>query len=232
MVNHGLSTGGLFALVGMIYERWHTRQIDDLSGLARVTPKLAALFVLFTLSSIGLPGLNGFAGEFLILLGMFQRAFTGVDASWALVYRILAVLAVCGVVLGAWYMLWLVQRVFFGPLKAPSHAPDQPPVRDLSAREAAALAPLVLLMFWIGLAPQFFLERTANALDDVTAAAAAQLSHNQFVRGPTLPLGESRREGALARSPSVPSPPGEEVNLQILSPFNDRSAVPITHLPN
>ena len=118
MINHGLSTGGLFALVGMIYERYHTREIAELGGLARRTPLLAFFMLLFTLSSIGLPGLNGFAGEFLILLGMFQRAWTDAPrVAGAGRSRSIAVLAVFGVVLGAWYMLWLVQRVFFGPLQ-------------------------------------------------------------------------------------------------------------------
>jgi NADH-quinone oxidoreductase subunit M len=128
MVNHGLSTGGLFAIVGMIYERYHTRQIADLSGLARRTPWLAFFMVLFTFSSIGVPGLNGFAGEFLVLLGMFQRAWAESPAALQTQYLLIAVLSMSGVVLGAWYMLWLVQRVFFGPLKEPQgshHAPRE-----------------------------------------------------------------------------------------------------------
>ena len=108
---------------------------------------LAFFFVLFTFSSIGLPGLNGFAGEFLILIGMFQRAWIDAPQSLVLAYRTMAVLAVFGVVLGAWYMLWLVQRVFFGPLKEADHSHGEPPVRDLSPREIAALAPLVVFIF-------------------------------------------------------------------------------------
>jgi NADH-quinone oxidoreductase subunit M len=165
MINHGLSTGGLFALVGMLYERYHTRQIADLGGLARKTPVLAFFMLVMTLSSIGLPGLNGFAGEFLLLLGMFQRAWVqGGVQYWAI-----AVLAVSGVVLGAWYMLYLVQRVFFGPLREPQHASDEPPIRDLSLREVMALAPLVAFIVWIGLQPRFFLDRMSGTLDRVTA---------------------------------------------------------------
>jgi len=175
MINHGLSTGGLFAVVGMLYERYHTRQIRLLGGLARRTPLLAVFMLLFTLSSIGLPGLNGFAGEFLILAGMFQRAWAEAPAAWQAAWLTIAVLAVFGVVLGAWYMLWLVERVFFGPLKEPephdvAHR-ESSPVRDLSFREVAALAPLVVFMFWIGLAPQHFLAPMAADLDRAQAAA-------------------------------------------------------------
>jgi NADH-quinone oxidoreductase subunit M len=139
MVNHGLSTGGLFALVGMIYERYHTRQIADLGGLARRLPLLATLFLVFTFSSIGLPGLNGFAGEFLILLGMFQRGWAEAPAAFAGQWKVVSVVSVFGVVLGAWYMLWLVQRVFFGPLKERGHDGHHDPEHG-SAHPAPAVA--------------------------------------------------------------------------------------------
>ncbi len=126
MVNHGLSTGGLFAVVGMVYERYHTREIAKLGGLARRIPILTFFFLLFTFSSIGLPGLNGFAGEFLVLIGMFTRAMTDAPAGWELAYKVMAVAAVFGVVVGAWYMLYLVQRVFFGPLHEGDHPPAEP----------------------------------------------------------------------------------------------------------
>ncbi|MCH7725485.1 MAG: NADH-quinone oxidoreductase subunit M, partial [Planctomycetes bacterium] len=167
MVNHGISTGALFAIVGMIYDRYHTRQISDLGGLARRLPVLTFFMVFFTLSSIGLPGMNGFSGEFPLLLGMFQRAFSpdiAIENAWHL--RVIAVLALSGVVLGAWYMLWLVQRVFFGPLREPKTEEDEP-VRDLSRREVAALVPLAVLVLWIGLWPKFFLDRMDPALDRV-----------------------------------------------------------------
>ncbi|MGE0606525.1 MAG: NuoM family protein [Pirellulales bacterium] len=171
LINHGLSTGGLFAVVGMLYERYHTREIKQLGGLARRTPLLALAMLLFTFSSIGLPGLNGFAGEFLLLAGMFQRGFgEAVPAAWAWQLHAISVLAVLGVVLGAWYMLWLVQRTFFGPLKEPSHGH---PIRDLSPREIFALAPLVLLMVWIGLQPRFFLDRMAPTVDPIVDVAAS-----------------------------------------------------------
>ena len=121
MINHGLSTGGLFAVFGMIYERYHTREIRELGGLAKRIPWLALFMLLFTFSSIGLPGMNGFAGEFLILLGIFQRGYLETRPALQYAWTLQAVLAVFGVVLGAWYMLWLYQRVFFGPLKEPAH---------------------------------------------------------------------------------------------------------------
>ena len=121
LINHGLSAAGLFALVGMIYERYHTRSIANLGGIASRAPWLAFMFLLFTFSSIGLPGLNGFVGEFMVLLGSFQRAWSGVGAEWRTPYMVMAVSAVAGVVLGAWYMLWAVERVFFGPSRQPPH---------------------------------------------------------------------------------------------------------------
>jgi NADH-quinone oxidoreductase subunit M len=202
MINHGLSTGGLFAVVGMVYDRYHTREISQLGGLARRTPVLALFFLLFTLSSIGLPGLNGFVGEFMILIGMFQRAWTDAPQGWALAYKVMAVLAVFGVVLGAWYMLWLVQRVFFGPLREPGHAsgaddshggdshdhgPSASVVPDLAPRELAALVPLVVFVFWIGLYPQFFLARMQPTLEPLTEKAAASLKSQAIVAGAARP---------------------------------------------
>jgi len=168
MINHGLSTGGLFALVGMIYERYHTRRIADFGGIAAETPVLAFFFVFMTLASIGLPGLNGFVGEFLLLMGMFQRAWGSAASEWTTQYRVISVLAVSGVVLGAWYMLSLVARVFFGPLRPRKHAE---PIADLSLREVLALVPLCLVIVWIGVQPKFFLDRMAPALDWLTAPA-------------------------------------------------------------
>ena len=177
MVNHGISTGALFALVGMIYERYHTREISALSGLAKRLPILSFFMLLFTFSSIGLPGLNGFAGEVLVLLGMFQRAWSQSIAGWQPLLITVAVLAVSGVVLGAWYMLYLVQRVFFGPLKEPAQHASHAPACDLSPREILAVAPLAILVVWIGVAPGFFLSRTAQTLNDVEAVA-----ENAFTR--------------------------------------------------
>ena len=200
MINHGLSTGGLFAVVGMIYERYHTREIKDLSGLARRTPVLAFFMLVFTLSSIGLPGLNGFTGELLLLIGMFQRAFTGPPVDWALHYQTIAVLAVLGVVLGAWYMLWLVQRMFFGPLKEPAREGGEP-VRDLVFREVAALAPLVVFIVWIGIQPRVFLDPMSPTLDRVAdVAEQAYERHYKVKRPQTRPAVLAASEVGAARA--------------------------------
>jgi NADH-quinone oxidoreductase subunit M len=172
MINHGLSTGGLFALVGMIYERYHTREISQFGGLAKRTPLLAMFMLLFTFSSIGLPGMNGFAGEFLLLLGMFQRGWSDAPLEWAGQWKAISVLAVFGVVLGAWYMLWLIERLFFGKLKEPAHHGSDghdEPIRDLSIREMLALVPLLVFVFWIGLVPGHFLAPMTQDLNEVTA---------------------------------------------------------------
>jgi NADH-quinone oxidoreductase subunit M len=178
MINHGLSTGGLFAIVGMLYERYHTRDIKAYSGIARRTPCLAFFLLLMTFSSIGLPGMNGFAGEIMLLTGMFQRAWSGAPVGWETQYMVFAVLAVLGVVLGAWYMLWLVERVFFGPLKEPhvqhgeisGHAHESH-VHDLNFREMAALIPLVVFVFWIGLKPGYFLEHMQPDIERLSMPA-------------------------------------------------------------
>jgi NADH-quinone oxidoreductase subunit M len=166
MINHGLSTGGLFALVGMLYDRYHTREIADLSGLAKRLPLLTTFMLIFTLSSIGLPGMNGFAGEFLVLTGMFQRAYVDAPAAWSPPWVVIAVTAVFGVVLGAWYMLWLVERVFFRTLREPAQH-DGRVVRDMSLREVLALAPLVVFIFWIGLVPGHFLQPMSGDLNNI-----------------------------------------------------------------
>jgi NADH-quinone oxidoreductase subunit M len=196
MLNHGLSTGALFALIGMLYDRYHTRAISDLGGIARRMPWLTFFMLLFTFSSIGLPGLNGFAGEFPILLGMFQRGWSQAPAGLGWQLLVIAVLAVSGVVLGAWYMLWLVQRVFFGPLREPAgHAPAREasigepaadhPVRDMSFREIMALAPLAVFVFWIGLAPGVFLNAIAPAVQQVTVTVGERFE-KQFAANEQL----------------------------------------------
>src|SRR5947207_3639350 len=138
MLNHGVSTGALFLLVGVIYERRHTRQIADFGGLWKPLPVYATIFLVVALSSIGLPGTNGFVGEFLVLLGAFRA-----HAWWAGV-------AALGVILSAVYMLWMFQRVMFGPV---THK-DNEKLTDLSWRERLVFAPLVILIFWMGVMPQ------------------------------------------------------------------------------
>jgi NADH-quinone oxidoreductase subunit M len=146
MVNHGLSTGALFLIVGMFYERYHTRMMDDLGGLASRLPLMAAGMVFISMASVGLPGLNGFPGEMLSLAGMFKRN------------PYYAAAGATGLVLGAWYLLSMLQFVFFGPLKEPAvHDHDHGhhgPVRDISFRELAALVPLAAACLWIGVKPQ------------------------------------------------------------------------------
>jgi NADH-quinone oxidoreductase subunit M len=137
MINHGISTSALFLLVGIVYERRHTRLISEYGGISKVMPIYATIFMIMTMSSIGLPGLNGFIGEFAILQGAFQAA------PW------LAVMATTGIVLGAAYMLWLFQRVMFGPINDTNIN-----MKDLSAREIAYFLPLVIVAFWIGLYPK------------------------------------------------------------------------------
>lgn len=193
MVNHGLSTGGLFAVVGMIYERYHTRQIADLGGLARRLPVLAFFAMVLTLSSIGVPGLNGFVGEFLILLGTFQRGWLQTPGDGWLQMRVIGVIGVAGVVLGAWYMLWMFERVFFGPLNEPKHAVDAATPRDLSLREVCCLAPLVVLIVWIGLYPRFFLERMRPTLDALTRPAMQAADDAGRPQASQLTVGPSNR---------------------------------------
>jgi NADH-quinone oxidoreductase subunit M len=144
MVNHGISTGALFLLVGVIYERRHTRLIADFGGLSHVMPVFAAVFLIMTLSSIGMPTLNGFIGEFMILQGVFA------DPE----YRLWAVFGALGIVLGAAYMLWLYQRVMFGTV---DKAENQR-LADLNWREVSLFLPLIVLAFWIGLYPRTFLD--------------------------------------------------------------------------
>jgi NADH-quinone oxidoreductase subunit M len=146
MINHGLSTGSLFLLVGMLYDRYHTRKTSEYGGMGKRLHLLAVFFVFVTLTSIGLPGLNGFVGELLVFLGMYD--FRGPSADG----RLLTAVGLSGVVLGAWYMLTLVMRVFFGPLREPGH--EGHPVGDLDGRELAALVPLAVLCVALGVYPK------------------------------------------------------------------------------
>jgi len=158
MVNHGLSTGALFLLVGMIYERRHSRLIADFGGLWAVVPVFSAIFLLVTLSSIGLPGLNGFVGEFLILVGAFQ------------VSRPLAALATLGIIFAAVYMLWMYQRVAFGEVR---HE-EVRRLPDLSAREIWTLVPLLVLIVWIGVYPKPFTRVTETTVAELIATVKAK----------------------------------------------------------
>jgi len=152
MINHGISTGALFLIVGFIYERRHTRLIADFGGLSKVMPVFATIFMIVTFSSIGLPGTNGFVGEFLILVGAFESEL-----------RVFTVFATTGVILAAVYMLWMFQRVMMGKVTNPKNEN----LKDLSARELAVMLPLVLFIFWIGFYPNTFLEKMNPSIDNL-----------------------------------------------------------------
>ncbi|HWJ98388.1 MAG TPA: NADH-quinone oxidoreductase subunit M [Acidimicrobiales bacterium] len=162
MVNHGVSTGALFLLVGFIYERRHTREIAELKGLQKPAPKMAAVFTLVMLSSIGLPGLNGFVGEFLILIGSF------------LTVRWWAVVAVTGVILAALYLLWAYQRVFHGEPDG-----DNKTFKDITFTEGLVMAPLLLLIVFMGLFPKPFLDRIEPSVDKLVHHVEANSDHQE-----------------------------------------------------
>jgi len=162
MVNHGLSTGALFLLVGMIYERRHTRQISELNGLQKSMPIMAAVFTVVMLSSIGLPGLNGFVGEFLVLTGTF------ITRRWW------AVVATGGVILAALYMLWAYQRVFHG-----TPTGDNVGLPDMTWRERAVMAPLLVLIVFLGVYPQPVLDRINPSVDSLVSRIEKATDHRQ-----------------------------------------------------
>jgi NADH-quinone oxidoreductase subunit M len=157
-LNHGISTGALFLIVGIVYERRHTREISEYGGLSKVMPVYAAVFLIMTMSSIGLPTLNGFIGEFLILQGVFVAS------------KLWAAFAASGVVLGAAYMLYLYQRTMFGKVENPKNER----LLDLSQREFATFAPLIVLAVWIGLYPAPFLRRLESSVQHIVARVNPQ----------------------------------------------------------
>jgi NADH-quinone oxidoreductase subunit M len=158
MVNHGLSTGLLFLLVGMIYERRHTRALDQYGGIASVMPVFALLFAVAMLSSVGLPGLNGFVGEYLILLGAFEAK------PW------ICAIAVLGVILGAVYLLMATRKLLFGPVTRAENRG----LPDLNAREVLLSVPVVALILWIGVAPNTFLDRTSGSVNALLVRIEAE----------------------------------------------------------
>jgi NADH-quinone oxidoreductase subunit M len=183
MVNHGISTGALFLLIGMLYERRHTRMIADFGGVAKVMPVFSAAFLLVALSSIGLPGTNGFIGEFLILIGTFQK------------YPVVAFIAATGVIFAAAYMLPMVQRMLYGEIDKEENRS----LVDIGVRERLVLAPALIMIILIGVFPQPFLSRTAASVDAlidqiehraVSAPAVMGVSDMRFDRLPILGLDE------------------------------------------
>ncbi len=168
MVNHGITTGGLFLCVGIIYERTHSRQIADNVGLTKPMPRYAVVLVILALSSLGLPGTNSFVGEFLVLAGTFL---------WS---KIAAALASLGIILAAAYMLWMIQRVAFG-LPLPAMLPK---LRDANRREMLTLVPLVVLVFWIGLFPNPLLTRMHASVEKVIARSLPSVPASPTAAGP------------------------------------------------
>jgi NADH-quinone oxidoreductase subunit M len=164
MINHGLSTGALFLLVGMLYERYHTRKMADYGGMAARLHLMGVFWVYIAMTSVALPGLNGFVGELLVLLGMYD--FRG----WQVDGRLLASIACGGSVLGAWYMLTLLRRVFFGPVREPHHE-GHGSVADLNGRELAALVPIAALCLAIGVYPRPFFDASRHDLQVVSRIA-------------------------------------------------------------
>jgi NADH-quinone oxidoreductase subunit M len=152
MVNHGLSTGALFILIGFMYERTHSRRIADYSGLAKATPVFGGLFLVVVLSSLALPGLNGFAGEFPILLGSYQTTPWG------------AVMASFGVIFAALYLLWAYQRMFHGPVEGKAVG-----MLDLTMREKVVMVPLVAVIVGIGLYPKPLYDRVTPTVEQIIA---------------------------------------------------------------
>jgi NADH-quinone oxidoreductase subunit M len=192
MINHGLSTGALFLIVGLIYERRHTRLISDYGGLSKVMPIYATLFMIVTMSSIGLPVLNGFIGEFTILAGAYDIPDGyGFRIPWLgdlyIGGKFWVVTAVFGIVLGAAYMLWLYQRTMFGRLDNP----ENQKLKDLDLREILTLAPIVACCFWIGLYPKPFFE----ILDKPVAEIVQRLE----APAPSAVAGTASAQGSAAR---------------------------------
>ena len=164
MINHGISTGALFLLIGMIYERKHSRLIESYGGIARVVPVFAALLTLVSLSSIGLPGTNGFVGEFLVLIGAFKP------------YPVFATIAATGVIFAAAYLLWAIQRILFNSLdkKENEHIPD------LNWREIGLMVPFVIVIIWLGVYPAPVLRRMEPAAQKLvtTVEQGAKMAGN------------------------------------------------------
>ncbi len=174
MINHGISTGALFMLAGILYERRHTYEIAEFGGLAHVMPTFSTIFLIVTLSSLGLPLMNNFIGEFLTLRGAFEER-----VSWG-------AFATSGIILGAAYMLWLYQRVFFGQLTNP----ENEKLQDLNAREAWQFAPLIILIFWIGIYPKPVLD----FINPQTEAVVAQVRPDYFKNAPAAHSTEVAKE--------------------------------------
>jgi NADH-quinone oxidoreductase subunit M len=217
MINHGLSTGGLFLLVGVVYERRHTKEIAQFGGLAHVMPVYATVTLIIFLASMGLPLLNGFIGEFMILQGAFAAN------------RIWAYWAVSGIVLGAAYLLWLYQRVFWGKITNE----DNRHLVDLNARELATLVPLVVLCFAIGIYPKPFLDFLHAPVNQIAATIQPGLFSAQTVQAASAPVERSEavevrpaEGGAPAATPAGAPAPPERVETLTVRPSPAASPQP------
>ena len=198
MLNHGVSTGALFLLVGVIYDRRHTRLVREFGGLAKVMPVYAALWVVITMSSIGVPGTNGFVGEFMVLMGTFTSSVLGRQA------KLQGTLAAGGVILAAVYMLSVVQKMFFGPLDNPKNRR----LRDINVREVVAVAPFIALIFVIGFFPNLFLSRSQEGARTVADRYREGLrAFRDTDPDATKPVLAPRRGGPLERG-YPEAPPG------------------------
>jgi NADH-quinone oxidoreductase subunit M len=183
MINHGLTTGALFACVGVIYERYHTREMAEMSGLWNRLPLLAFFFILSALGSAALPGLNGFVGEFPILAGSFER-------DW-----LAGAVGAIGMILGAYYLLWMLQRVIFGPLREPhgDHAPTA--IRPVGWHEVAGLGVLMVFIVLIGVYPRPFFDRIRPAVAPIAQrldAARGLEPQESFAQAPPVSLAQDR----------------------------------------
>jgi NADH-quinone oxidoreductase subunit M len=186
MINHGLSTGALFLLVGMLYERYHTRKIADYGGMAVRLRVMGFFWVFICLTSVALPGLNGFVGEALVLMGAYQMQWD----EWR--SPLFAIFAASGIILGAWYLFTLLRRVFFGPVREPAHE-GHGPVRDLNVRELAALLPIAAACVFLGVYPQPVL----NAMRDDVARVSA-IAENARQAQPPQPVTTTGPGGVFA----------------------------------
>jgi NADH-quinone oxidoreductase subunit M len=205
MLNHGVSTGALFLLVGVIYDRRHTRLVREFGGLAKVMPIYAALFVIVTMSSIGVPGTNGFVGEFMIMMGTFVSPALGGNA------KLQAGLAAAGVILAAVYMLSVVQKMFFGPLTNPKNKR----LKDLSTREIIAVVPMIALIFVIGWFPSIFTSRMTDGVDTVIDRYIAHRNAWIDSRDATFAKLSPRRGGPVEQG--YPEDPKKKSDAQALN---------------
>jgi len=200
MINHGISTGALFLIVGFIYERRHTRLITDFGGLSKQMPIFATIFMIVTFSSVGLPGTNGFVGEFLILLGAFESQLRW----WTIV-------ATSGVILSAVYMLWVFQRVMFGELDNPKNQK----LLDLNAREIAIMVPLVVMIFFMGLYPKPFIDKMDPAIQKLVAQVRVATVDAKVIPGSEMiqlpaghpPIDQSQMQMPAGHPDIKPAPP-------------------------